>query len=82
MNASYEVSDTLTAAASLNYMSLNGSAYESAAKDIGYQADQIFEEKSVYDFNRYYHNGDGAFLLGGVFSFVNNKTNNKLLIII
>ena len=32
VNASYEVSDTLTAAASLNYMSLNGSAYESAAK--------------------------------------------------
>ena len=52
VNASYEVSDTLTAAASLNYMSLNGSAYESAAKDIGYQANQILwgAVNLAYDF--------------------------------
>ena len=52
VNASYEVSDTLTAAASLNYMSLNGSAYESAARDIGYQANQILwgAVNLAYDF--------------------------------
>ena len=52
INASYEVSDTLTAAASLNYMSLNGSAFETAASAIGYQANQIIwgAVNIAYDF--------------------------------
>ena len=52
VNASYEVSDTLTAAASLNYMSLNGSTFENAANDIGYQANQILwgAVNLAYDF--------------------------------
>ena len=52
VNASYEVSDTLTAAASLNYMSLNGSAFETAASAIGYQANQIIwgAVNIAYDF--------------------------------
>ena len=52
VNASYEVSDTLTAAASLNYMSLNGSAFETAANDLGLQANQILwgAVNLAYDF--------------------------------
>ncbi|MFL2859470.1 MAG: TorF family putative porin [Pontiellaceae bacterium] len=52
VNASYEVSDTLTAAASLNYMTLNGSAYEDAASTLGYQADNILwgAVNLAYDF--------------------------------
>ena len=50
--ASYEISDELTAAATINYMTLNGSAYEVGAEAAGYEADDKFwaSVNIAYDF--------------------------------
>ena len=52
VTASYEVSDSITAAGSLNYMRLNGSTYENAANILGYQANNLLwgAVNLAYDF--------------------------------